>query len=426
MRVLIVSWEYPPHINGGLGRHVAELVPALVQAGVEIHVVTPTFGPVTDQLERQVPQKPNGAESVAEMPAQTSTVSVEEGIVVHRVFVPYNETLFDIYIRAIRVNHLLEAYVQQVAGQFGPWDLIHTHDWLTAFAGIALKRALNCPLVTTIHATERGRLRGHLANHLQQAIDNIEHIVVHEADRVIVCSHHMFNELQSFFQVSVSKLAIVPNGVDISGLNNNHHKDLRAFRAKFAAPYEQIVFTIARLVHEKGLHRLIEATPRILDTCPSAQIIVAGKGPEAQNLEQQAKDLDVTHQINFVGFISDEDRNYLFKVADCAIFPSLYEPFGIVALEAMALGCPVVVSDVGGFAEVVTHTETGITTYADNYESVAWGVLQALTHPDLAQKYATNAKKSVKEQFAWSRIATLTHNVYQQALNLQHNIDKST
>lgn len=412
MRVLMISWEYPPSIEGGLGRHVAELGPALAQQGVELHIVTPTLTLPSTSLPQQ-------AKSLTDLVVQGVAISEEAGIIVHRVLAaPKRDTATDIFIRAVKTNFILETYVQHIYNRNGPWDIVHVHDWLTGFAGLSLQKNLACNLAATIHATERGRFRGHLENHVQHAIDQTERDLVNQAERVIVCSHHMFNEMQAFFQAPASKLDIVPNGVDISGLNNNgHYKNLTEFRSRYAAPYEKIVFTVSRLVYEKGVHCLIEAAPRILANCPATQIVVAGKGPETDNLKQRAQDLGVASCINFVGFISDDDRNRLFKVADCAVFPSLYEPFGIVALEAMALGCPVVVSEVGGFAEMVTHTETGITTYPNNADSVAWGVSQALTHPELARKYAFNAKKSVVEEFNWTRIAGLTKNVYKKMLS---------
>jgi glycosyltransferase involved in cell wall biosynthesis len=398
---------------GGLGRHVAELAPALARQGVEIHVITPVSQSALALSKPEINTLP------ADMfpRSQKATVTLENGVVVHRVMAPVDEHSSNIYTQALEVNRLLVEYVMTQTDQARPrWDLIHTHDWLTSLAAIALKDALGCPLVATIHATERGRGRGYLSGELQWSIDRAERHLIDSTDRVIVCSKHMVQELQSFFQVPVAKLTTVPNGVDVTKLNHLAGNNLAQFRANYAKPNDKIVFTVSRLVYEKGVHRLVEAAPRILSECPLARIIIAGRGPEAENLKRQAEALGVTERVNFIGFISDENRNRLFKTADCAIFPSLYEPFGIVALEAMALGCPVVVSDVGGFSEVVTHTETGITTYPDNAESVAWGVLRALTHPELARKYADKAQQQVRDIFNWRRIALLTLEVYRSAL----------
>lgn len=415
MRVLKLSWEYPPQVEGGLGRHVAELTPALTQQGVEVHIVTPVSEPTFRQFRSDSSLKNPDTVALAPEALGQAVISTENGVDVHRVLAPL-DGYGDIYSRVTEVNRIIEDYVYQMGEECGPCELIHIHDWLASFAGIGLKEAWNCPLIVTIHATERGRVRGHLSNHLQWSIDNTERNVVHEADRVIVCSEYMCNELQSFFQVPPSKLDVVPNGVDITGLQNHENENLDEFRARYADPDDLIVFTVSRLVYEKGVHRLVEAVPRILADCPAARIIIAGKGPESENLKRQAESLGCTHRVNFIGFVSDEDRNRLFAVADCAVFPSLYEPFGIVALEAMALGCPVVVSDVGGFSEVVTHKETGITVFSDDPESIAWGVLHTLKHPKWARKHAAKARQSVAELFNWTRIAILTKEVYQRVL----------
>ncbi|GAB4409142.1 MAG: glycosyltransferase family 4 protein [Anaerolineae bacterium] len=397
MRILMLSWEFPPYVVGGLGRHVAELTPALAQRGIEVHVVTPTAK--DDEVG----------------------VSIEDGITVHRVFAPQvAATMPDIYQRAVETNKIMADYAEQAQIAFGKFDLIHTHDWLTGFAGGTLQAAWGIPLVVTIHATERGRVRGYLAGHLQWAIDGAEHKLIEEARQVIVCSRYMYHELQNLFHTPADKLAVIPNAVMLPDVRNGlNPQELTALRAKFADPGDKIVFTISRLVYEKGVHQLVQAAPRVLNECPEARIVIAGRGPEADYLKQQAIDLNVADRVNFVGFISDEERNHLFRTAACAVFPSLYEPFGIVALEAMALMCPIIVSDVGGFSEMVKHMETGITAYPDDASSIAWGVLHTLNHPDLAREYALKARQSVETLFNWPRVAGLTIDVYQRVLQKQ-------
>jgi glycosyltransferase involved in cell wall biosynthesis len=194
---------------------------------------------------------------------------------------------------------------------------------------------------------------------------------------------------------------------------------LETFRAKYGDPNDKIVFSISRLVYEKGVHQLVQAAPQVLAECPEARILIAGRGPETDNLKRQAANLHVADRVNFIGFISDKDRSQLFRTAACAVFPSLYEPFGIVALEAMAMMCPVIVSDVGGFSEMVKHMETGITVYPDDANSIAWGILQTLNYPSLAHNYALKARQSVELLFNWPRIAGLTIEVYQRVLQKQ-------
>jgi glycosyltransferase involved in cell wall biosynthesis len=161
---------------------------------------------------------------------------------------------------------------------------------------------------------------------------------------------------------------------------------------------------------------LIRALPEVLDRQPSAKVVVAGRGPELESLRSLAWNTGVGEKVLFTGFIADEDRDRLFKVSDCAVFPSLYEPFGIVALEALAAKCPVVVSEVGGLKEVVQHAETGITVYPDDPGSLAWGILHTLQHPKWAAARVQNAYRVVREQYNWERIASLTAGVYRQVI----------
>lgn len=412
MKVLIISWEYPPYIEGGMGRHVAELAPALAQQGIELHVVTPVGADSIEHLINQAHRWP--IQLKASPTIVPATISNESGVVVHRVLTPKHLTHENVFDRASRVNDVLKAYIMEMRKIYGPCRLIHTHDWLTYDAAITISDTWGCPLIATVHATELGRGRGHLFDDLQRAIDGAERKLFARANFVIVCSQHMFHELQHSFFVPKQKMAVVPNGVNLKELQGVPTNGLIEFRAKFAAPEEQIVFSIARLVYEKGVHRLLDAAPRILEKCPNTRFIIAGRGPQAHSLQLQANSFGIADRVDLIGFISDEDRNRLFKVADCAVFPSLYEPFGIVALEAMSLGCPVVVSDVGGLAEVVTHRQTGITVYPDDPESVAWGVTQALTRPDWNAEHVAQALKWVEDNFTWERVAALTIKVYRR------------
>jgi glycosyltransferase involved in cell wall biosynthesis len=397
----MISWEFPPNVVGGLGRHVAELTPALVEQGVDLHIVTPTTK------------------------REDNLVAQENGATIHRVFVSVMGTeALDIYTRATVANKEIVDYASTLPEKYGEFDLIHTHDWLSGFAGMVLKEMWGCPLVVTIHATEQGRTRGYLNNSLQHSIDNAEHELMRAASHIIVCSRYMSKELQDLFQVSVEKIEIIPNAVNVIAVLDGHSPyEIAALRTKYAEPADLIVFTISRLVYEKGVHRLVQAAPRILADFPQARILIAGRGPETEYLKQQAVDLGVAERVNFIGFISDDERNLLFSSAACAVFPSLYEPFGIVALEAMAFDCPVVVSGVGGFSEIVKHAETGVTVYPDDADSVAWGVLHTLQNPDLARRYVAEARRSIDLYFNWPRVARLTVELYRRLLSPQANLE---
>ncbi len=390
MRILMFSWEYPPHLVGGLGKHVAELLPPLSnQAEVDLHLVTPRWS--------------GGAER--EQVGQATVHRVDPRI-----------TDGDLYATAWQTNLRLEEYACALWRESGPFDLVHVHDWLVGFVGAALKRHYKVPLVSTIHATERGRGRGYLQNDLSRAINHVEWWLTYESWRVIACSNYMADEISRFFQCPRNKIDVIPNGIETEHFDQLEGEELTPFRNMYALPTEQLVFTIGRLVHEKGLHVLIQAFPQILWQHPNAKLVIAGKGPELESLRSLAWSLGIGERVLFPGFISNKDRDRLFKIADCAVFPSLYEPFGIVALEAMAAKCPVVVSKVGGLGDVVRHDETGVTIHPDDPNSLAWGISYALKNLDMASTWKRSAYRMACEEYNWDYIGKRTADVYRRVI----------
>ncbi len=391
MRILMFSWEYPPYVVGGLGKHVAELLPCLGSLpNVELTLITPRW---------------NGGEPLERVAQAT----------IHRVDLPIAEG--DFYTKAWQTNLRLEQYAHRLWEEAGPFELIHVHDWLVSFVGAAFKRTYKTPLLSTIHATERGRGRGSLGSDQARAIHHVEWWLAYESWRVIACSRYMRDEIAEFFVCPEDKIDVIPNGVETARFDELEGKDFSHFRNMYALPTEQIIFSVGRVVFEKGLQVLVRSMPLVLSQHPTAKAVVAGKGPELDTLRSLVWSLGVGEKVLFTGFISDEDRDRLFKIADCAVFPSLYEPFGIVALEAMAARCPVVVSEVGGLVDVVQHGETGITVYPDDPASLAWGILHTLQHPDWSALRVENAYGVVGDQYNWQRIAQMTADVYQRCIH---------
>jgi len=317
----------------------------------------------------------------------------------------------DFHTATWQTNLRLEQVAARICQDEGI-QLIHDHDWLTAFAAIALKRNFKLPLLATIHATEQGRARGPLGTNVQRAINHTEWLLTFEAWRIITCSQYMASEVMGFFGAPADKIDVIPNGVRAEQFARQNGTDLSRFRAHYASPDEKIVLYVGRIVAEKGLQVLMEAVPLVLAESPSATFVIAGTGGLLPTLRRRAWELGVADKVLFTGFIPDEDRDRLYRVASCAVFPSLYEPFGIVALEAMAAKVPVVVSLTGGLQEVVRHAETGITVHADNPESLAWGINHTLIRPDWAAQRAENAYRAVVSEYNWPRIAQSTAAVY--------------
>ncbi|MEM2546957.1 MAG: glycosyltransferase family 4 protein, partial [Candidatus Bathyarchaeia archaeon] len=192
--------------------------------------------------------------------------------------------------------------------------------------------------------------------------------------------------------------------------------DLNSFRNRFALPEEKIVLFVGRLVHEKGVHTLISAAPKILEQV-NAKFVIVGNGYMKESLSTLVKNMGLDHKFLFTGFLDDETLRKLQKCADVSVVPSLFEPFGIVALEAMAAKSPVVVSDTGGLSEIVEHDVTGVKVYPNNAQSLAWGVTRVLLDEKYANMLRENAYKKVREVFNWEKISLQTKNIYKNVLS---------
>ncbi len=410
LRILMLSWEYPPHVVGGLGAHVAALAPALVRAGAEVHVVTPRW------------KGGEPRELIGALPSPGRVRKKTAASAVYRVEPPVRG-MGNFFADAQQTNLNLGEQAQDLYQRLGGFDVIHAHDWLVAFAAASLKRLHKTPLLATIHATERGRGRGFLSGELSNAINGTEWWLAYEAWRVIACSEYMRAEVRDFFQTPADKVDIVPNGVDAAPFDALAGIDLTEFRARWARPEERIVFNVGRVVQEKGAHVIVEAAPRVLAQMPNVKFIIAGTGGMREHLQRRVWELGVQDKVLIAGFVSDPDRDRLLKVADAAIFPSLYEPFGIVALEAMAAQCPVIVSEVGGLKEVVQHDVTGVKIYSDNIDSLAWGVLHTLGDPHAARARARRAYRLVQTEYNWDRIAERTLAIYERIVRERTKTD---
>ncbi|HWJ02779.1 MAG TPA: 1,4-alpha-glucan branching protein domain-containing protein [Verrucomicrobiae bacterium] len=386
-RVLILSWEFPPMVVGGLSRHVYDLSRYLVRQGWEVHVVTTEIG-------------------------EYPHYEVVEGVHVHRVHVLKPDG-GDFIHWAFQLNLMMLDACQALLNSGLTFDLVHGHDWLCCYAAKTLKEEYDIPLVATIHATEYGRNNG-IFTDLQRYIHGLEWKLTYEACRVIVCSNYMGREAQEVFQLPADKLDVIPNGVDPEVLKAQP----RSITGKgaYALESERIVLFIGRLVREKGVQTLLEAAPMILAEQPEVKFVISGKGPAMEELKNYAGCLGIGEKVLFTGYVTDEQRNNLFNLAEVAVFPSLYEPFGIVALEAMAVHTPVIVSDVGGLADVIQHGQNGLKMYPGDAYSLAKQVKDLLRDPNWADSLADQALADLNK-YNWNKIAEKTLDVYTKALN---------
>ncbi|MCC0176106.1 glycosyltransferase family 4 protein [Waterburya agarophytonicola K14] len=394
MKILVLAWEFPPRIVGGIARHVAELYPEIVKLGYEIHLLTVEFG-------------------------SAPKYEMVEGIHLYRCSVAHGN---DFFHWVVNMNESMGKLGGELLSKHDDFELIHAHDWLVADAALALKNNFKLPLVATIHATEYGRYNG-IHNLKQQYINGKEKLLAHEAWRIIVCSQYMRQEIQRVFQSPADKIDVVYNGIRPEKKHHDRNFDRQKFRRRFANDTEKIVYYVGRMTYEKGISVLLNAAPQILSAMSGKVKFVIIGGGNTERLKSQAYSLNIAQQCYFTGFMSDADLDKFQTIADCAVFPSLYEPFGIVALESFAAKVPVVVSDTGGLSEVVSHNYTGIVTRANDPRSLTWGILEVLSNPDRCQYLVKNAYKSLSERFNWSDLAQETIAVYERIVQERSQVN---
>jgi glycogen(starch) synthase len=387
MRVLLISWEYPPVIEGGLGRHVRKLSEHLAQEGIEIHVLTRRGG---------------------RLPVE----EVRHGVFVHRVREPPFPKDVNAFVRWVDdMNADMRELALELCERF-EFDVVHSHDWLVASVAEAVARSINRPWLVTVHATEYGRHQGWVQNHPQSHIHAVERQMVRRADRVITCSQYMRGHVASVFGVSPRQISVIQNGIDPRDLSPVR-EDLAGLRGRFAAPDERLVLMVGRLVYEKGFHLALDALAPVIRRLRDVRFVVAGSGTAEQELKRQARRLGLSKHGAFLGWTGDDMLHSLYRVSDLCIVPSIYEPFGLVALEAMASGCVCVVAETGGLREVVPADGTAGVRFRSR-DPVALGrVLEQVLADDEARAQLVAEGREHVLRFGWPDVARRTLSIYE-------------
>ncbi|GKS10595.1 hypothetical protein YDYSY3_15950 [Paenibacillus chitinolyticus] len=401
LRVLVLAWEFPPHLIGGLGRAVGDLTAQLACDGHTVHVITcRRDGEASDSLWN--------------------------GVYVHRVEVlqssespAFLDWVFRLNIAMIlRVERLLEE------NQGLRFDILHAHDWLVYYAARDCRQALRLPLVATLHATEHGRKLGRLDDPVSRKIHTAESSLAELADKLIVCSDSMAEEVTSLFNRKKSGVTVIPNGLpaasDAESSREPHPVPAcagdsgRPLRSTFA---KRRILYLGRLVPEKNVPLLLAAFPYVLEQFPEAELVIAGTGPEATSLSGLAAPFG--DRVRFTGFADEAAKAGLLAEADVCAIPSLYEPFGIVALEAMRAGVPLVAADTGGLAGLVEDGIDGFRLPPADPRAWAGKICLLLGDPELAALFTKRASAKLHTCFNMKEIGAATANVYQSAINFQ-------
>ncbi|OLS41685.1 glycosyltransferase family 4 protein [Bacillus sp. MRMR6] len=391
LNILILSWEYPPNIIGGLSRHVNGLSIALAGLGHEVHVLTAGKGDLPD-------------------------FEVLNGVNVYRVF-PLNQHDND-FLTWIAGLNLAMAFRADALSVTIKFDIIHAHDWLVGSAAITLKDVLALPLLSTIHAHEQGRHNG-IYTEMQQFIHQKELQLVTESDQLIVCSDYMRDELKGIFKIEENKIAVIANGIDL----NQAVVTLNPIEIFPILENRKYIFSMGRIVKEKGFETVIEAARIAKETKQELFFVIAGKGPMLEAYRQRIVEEHLESHLCFIGFVTDEQRNALLESSELTVFPSLYEPFGIVALESMILAKPTVVSETGGLKGIIKHLQTGMWMVPGDATNMMDSINYLLTYPEKAKEIGIKGREIAKRLYSWKRIAIQTTHVIEDTLLNKRALD---
>ena len=389
MRVLVVSWEYPPVVVGGLGRHVHHLAEAVAQEGHEVIVLT---------------RQPSGTDALTHPTSDTVVNGVR--VIAVAEDPPAFDFGADMMAWTLAMGHsYVRAGLRILRDEPAP-DVVHAHDWLVAHPAIALAEYFDAPLVSTLHATEAGRHSGWVAGHINRQVHSVEWWLANASDALITCSTSMSEEVGVLFGPELPPITVIHNGIDV---------DTWKFVDRRVRTENPVLLFAGRLEYEKGVQDLLEALPAIRLAHPGTRLVVAGDGTQTQWLHQLANDYAITAAVDFVGKKDHEGLMDLMQRCDAIVLPSRYEPFGIVALEAAACGIPLITSTAGGLGEAVTDGETGWTFEPFDPVGLTNAVCAALDDPAAAQLRARRGRTRLGEEFTWQAVAAATAAVYRSA-----------
>ncbi|MBF0662645.1 MULTISPECIES: glycosyltransferase family 4 protein [unclassified Rhodococcus (in: high G+C Gram-positive bacteria)] len=390
MKILIVSWEYPPVVVGGLGRHVHHLATELAAAGNEVVVLS---------------RRPTGTDA-----STHPTLShIAEGVLVVAVAEDAPHFVFgeDMLAWTLAMGHaMVRAGIGLSRGGIGEgWqpDVVHAHDWLVAHPAIALAEHFDVPLVSTLHATEAGRHSGWLSGRINRQVHSVEWWLAHESDALITCSASMYDEVTALYGPDLPRISVIRNGIDITTWSYRE-------RAPRSGPARLLY--VGRLEYEKGVQDAIAALPRIRRFHPGTTLMVAGDGTQSEWLREQARVHRVARSVTFLGNLDHTELLDRLHTADAIVLPSRYEPFGIIALEAAAAGTPLVTSTAGGLGEAVVDGTTGLSFPPGDVAALTSAVRRTLDDPAAAQERARAARARLTDDFDWGQVAEETAQVY--------------
>jgi glycosyltransferase involved in cell wall biosynthesis len=411
MRIGFFVWEYPPRLVGGLGTYAEYIAHEFVELGHDVSVFTLNSG-------------------------NLKTTEVVGGVEVHRPKIVNASNVFPMFVtddlkkwgsniqmfNDIFIYNVLAAskFINQLIKKEGSvFDVACVHDWLSSIAGLIVKNEISIPLVFHVHSTEWGRSGGEGSS----VISHLESSTSEVADEIITVSHTMRDDLVRHGW-SQPKINVVWNGVDPEKYDPKRYKreDIEGIRTKYGIPKDwNMILFLGRLTWVKSIVNLVQAMPSILEEYPKSKLVILGKGEEQKDITEMASRLGIQQNVIFrFDFVPEEERILHYAAADICVFPSVYEPFGIVSLEAMAMSKPVVVGARGtvGFREQVISSgadQNGVHVNGEDPADISWGIKEVLIDPDRSKSWGAKGRKRVLEYFTWRKAAEQTIRIYESA-----------
>jgi glycogen(starch) synthase len=420
MRIAFFVYEFPPSIVGGLGTYATYITRALVQMGHDVVVFT--MNPAGTLKTREVisgveVHRPVGVDATNVFPLLLNEELRQWGSFFNDIFT------YNILSAAKFINQVMQR-------EQTPFDIAAAHDWLSAIAGLVVHNQTTLPVVFHVHSTEWGR-RGDAGSPF---VGRLEREMAFQSDRIITVSHAMKDDLNCHGW-SPKKISVVWNGVDplVNDPTTVPREEVQAMRARYGVgPDDAMILFVGRLTWVKGVRNLIQAMPAVLETCPQTKLVILGKGEEQHDVDELVHRLGIASQVvTHYAFVSEWERIVHYAAADLCVFPSVYEPFGIVSLEAMSMARPVVVGANGvvGFREQVVPTgldQNGVHVNGNDPGDIAWGIKAVLQDREHAREMGAHGRARVQRYFTWEQVAKQTVEVYQQVVDEKQGKAKKT
>ena len=412
MRIGFFVWEYPPELVGGLGTYAEYITHEFVDIGHDVSVFTLNSG-------------------------KLKTRDILKGVEVHRPLIADASNIFPMFVvddlkkwgtnirlfnnifiyNILSATKFLNGLIEKEKYNF---DIVCVHDWLSSISGLVIKNQSKLPVVFHAHSTEWGRSGGQGS----EVVSHLEWAMAQKASRIITVSYSMQQDLIRHGWPQ-SKVSVVWNGVDPERYDprSYHENDVNKIREMYKVPKDwNMLLFVGRLAWVKGVRNLLQAMPSVLREYPNTKLLILGKGEEQVDIKETADRLGMKDKIVYrFDFIPEEERILHYLASDVCIFPSTYEPFGIVSLEAMALEKPVVVGARGvvGFKEQVISSgadQNGVHVNGEDPADIAWGIKEILRNPEKARNWGENGRKRVLEYFTWRKVAEETLKIYESLL----------